>query len=39
MLDLSQVLLGKIFGTTQYILIICIIVILVAYYIYRKRQV
>ena len=37
MLDLSQALLG--FGKTQYILIICIVVILVAYYVYRKRQV
>ena len=39
MLDMSQLLLGKIFGPVQYILIVCIIVILVAYYIYRKRQV
>ena len=39
MLDLSQVLLGAIFGTVQWILIVCIIVILVAYYVYRKRQV
>ena len=38
MLDLSQVLLGKFFGV-QGILILCIIVILVAYWIYRKKQV
>ena len=39
MLDLSQLLLGKILGPVQYVLILCIIVILVAYYIYRRRQV
>ena len=39
MLDLSQVLLGKIMGPAQWILLLCIVVILIAYYIYRKRQV
>lgn len=39
MFDLSQALLGAILGPVQWILIVCIIVILVAYYIYRKRQV
>ena len=38
MLDMNQVLLGKLLGI-QGILILCILVILVAYYIYRKRQV
>lgn len=38
MFDLDKVLLGKLLGL-QGILILCIIVILVAYYFYRKRQV
>ena len=39
MFDLSQPLLGAYLGPVQWIMIICIVVILVAYYIYRKRQV
>ena len=41
MFDLSQrplvAFLGL--GWTQFILLLCIIVILIAYYVYRKRQV
>ena len=39
MFDLSQNLIGALLGPVQWILIACIVVILVAYYIYRKRQV
>ncbi len=41
MLDLSQVVLGKFMGMgwLQLILIICLVVILIAYWMYRKKQV
>ncbi len=39
MFDLSGNLLGAFFQWWQWILVLCIIVILVAYYMYRRKQV
>ncbi len=38
MFDLSGNLLGAFFQRWQWVLVLCIIVILVAYYIYRRKQ-
>ncbi len=39
MFDLSHNILGAIMGLVQWVLLGCVIVILIAYWQYRKRQV